>query len=450
MFSRYNRSYLIRILVYLIRLLTNIFAAITASKFFTTGKQNSIYRRLSSGNFFLTTNENLHRQQQLILLLLCLFLFSNNVFASKNEDISHFQSKLENLQKSITKVQEHLKGSKKQRSQILTELNALESEISKNAVKLNKLEQELQKIVTRKKHLENELQQLNRDLLKQRDILSKQVRSAYSMGRQQNLKMLLNQQDPAQVGRAQEYFNYVNRARTKQIDTFLETIRQKKQTEGELEQTLEQHNGLLADQKKRKREQQKQRLQRKNLLTELSNKIKNQENTLSSLEESRNRIENLLKSLGELLADIPSNPLEKQPFNTLKGKLPWPVNGPFLGKFGVLKNQGDLKWNGVLIKATNGTPIQAISHGRVAFSDWLQGYGFITILDHGDGYMSLYGHSESLFKQTGDWVSAGDVIATAGDSGGQPQSGVYFEIRARGKPVNPSLWCTTSVSQISN
>ena len=185
-------------------------------------------------------------------------------------------------------------------------------------------------------------------------------------------------------------------------------------------------------------------------MTELGNKIKNQENTLSSLEGSRARIENLLKSLGELLADIPGNPSENQPFAAQKGKLPWPAKGSFLSKFGQSKNQGDLKWNGVLIKANFGTPVQVISHGRVAFSDWLQGFGFITIIDHSDGYMSLYGNSESLFKQTGDWVSAGDVIATAGDSGGQPQSGVYFEIRSRGKPVNPAKWCNSKATHAAS
>lgn len=385
-----------------------------------------------------------------IFIFLCLLFLSNSVYATKNEDITHFQNKLETLQKSITKIQLHLKGNKKQRSKILTELRKLESEISSNAVKLKKLEKNLQTIQSQKNKLEKELAHLNLQLSNQRNILSEQIRSAYSMGRQQNLKMLLNQQDPAQAGRAQEYFNYINRARTRHISSFLAMIEHKKQTESALKETISKQSELLTDQKSKKRQRQKQRLQRKNLLMEISNRIKNQENTLTSLEESRNRIENLLKSLGELLADIPTNPLEKQPFKSLRGKLPWPAKGPFLGKFGEPKNQGDLKWNGVLIQANSGTPIQVISHGRVAFSDWLQGYGFITIIDHGDGYMSLYGHSESLFKQTGDWVSAGEVIATAGDSGGQPQSGVYFEIRSRGKPVNPSQWCTSSATHASN
>jgi murein hydrolase activator len=378
-----------------------------------------------------------------IFLLFCLFFSSNTVYASKNEDMAHYQSKLERLQKSISKIQQHLKGSKKQRSDVLTELKTLDSEISQNSIKLNYLKKELRRIRKQKQKLEKELHQLNKQLKAQRAILSEQMRSAYSMGHQQNLKMLLNQQDPSEVGRAQTYFNYFNRARTQQIHVFLDSIKRKKQAESELKQTLSTQNQLLKDQKDKTRKRQKQRAQRKNLLAELSDKIKNQENTLSSLEDSRGRIENLLKSLGELLADIPTSPSENKPFKSLKGQLPWPVKGRFLGKFGQSKNYGDLKWNGVLIKAKHGTPIQAVSHGRVAFSDWLQGFGFITIIDHGDGYMSLYGHSESLFKQTGDWVSAGEVIASAGDSGGQPQSGVYFEIRSRGKPVNPLKWCSS-------
>ena len=385
-----------------------------------------------------------------IFLLLSLLFCCNAVYASKNEDMAHYQDKLEKLHKSIAKIQRHLTGSKKQRSDVLTELQQLESEISKNAIVLKTLDKDVQKIRKQKTKLEGDLAQLKKQLHGQQSALSEQMRSAYSMGHQQNLKMLLNQQNPALLGRTQEYFNYFNRSRTQQIDTFTETIKRKKRTESELKQTLITQNTLLQTQKVKERKRQKQRLQRKSLLAELGNKIKNQENTLSSLESSRGRIENLLKSLGELLADIPTNPSENQPFVAQKGKLPWPAKPSFLSKFGQSKNQGDLKWNGVLLKAGFGAPIKAISHGRVAFSDWLQGFGFITIIDHGDGYMSLYGNCESLFKQTGDWVSAGDVIATAGDSGGQPQSGIYFEIRSRGKPVNPAKWCTLKATHATN
>lgn len=383
------------------------------------------------------------------LISLCLIFSINAVYASKNEDMSLYQTKLEKLQKSIAKIQQHLRGSKKQRGHVITELQKLDVEISKNAKKLDSLERKIKSTNAQKNKLKSELSLLNTKLKNQRDILSEQVRSAYSMGHQQNLKMLLNQQDPAETGRTQEYFNYLNRARTQQIEAFLRTVEQKQETEKQLQQTLATQSQLQQTQKEKKRQRQKQRLQRQSLLAELSNKIKNQENTLTSLESSRGRIENLLKSLGELLADIPSNPSENRPFVALKGKLPWPIKGAFLGRFGQSKNNGDLKWNGVLIKAKHGTPVRAVSHGRVAFSDWLQGFGFISIIDHNDGYMSLYGHNETLLKQAGDWVTAGEVIATAGDSGGQDHSGVYFEIRSRGKPVNPSVWCSTTAKHAS-
>ena len=384
-----------------------------------------------------------------LFILFCLLFSINSVYASKKEDMSRYQGKLSELQKSIAKIQQHLKGSKKLRSEVVTELKVLETEISKNSIKLKALDSDLNKTRNKKRALNKELQQLNKEVAAHKTVLSEQVRSAYSLGHQQNLKLLLNQQDPAQVGRSQEYFNYFNRTRTEQIEKFLASIEQKKEVEIKLEQTLDKHKKLLKAFKEKTRKRQTQRQQRKRLLTELGNKIKNQENTLTSLENSRGRIEDLLKSLGELLADIPSNPAENTPFKSLKGKLPWPTKGKFLSHFGQPKRHGDLKWNGILIKSNYGSPIRVISHGRVAFSDWLQGFGFITIIDHGDGYMTLYGNSETLMKKTGEWVRAGEIIATAGDSGGQPQSGVYFEIRSRGKPINPKKWCSSTVKHTS-
>ncbi len=378
-----------------------------------------------------------------IFLLLSLFFCCNTVYASKNEDKAHYQEQLERLQKNITEIQQHLKGSKKKRSHILIDLQQLESVISKNAILLKSLAQDVQITQQQKIKLEHDLKQLDQQLSRQLNALSEQMRSAYRLGHQPNLKMLLNQKSPALAGRMQQYFNYFNRSRAQQIEAFGETIKQKKRAETALQQALNKQNSLLLAQKEKEKQQQKQRSQRKNLLLELTHKIKDQEHTLSSMEDSRGRIENLLESLGELLADIPTSPSENSPFASLKGKLPWPTKGSFLNKFGQTKPRGGLKWNGVLIKVPFGTPIHVISHGRVAFSGWLQGFGFITVVNHGDGYMSLYGNSESLFKQTGDWVAAGDIIATAGDSGGQPQSGVYFEIRSRGKPVNPAKWCSS-------
>jgi septal ring factor EnvC (AmiA/AmiB activator) len=379
-----------------------------------------------------------------------LFIFftttvSASSLATEAADASGYQNKLERLQKSIKKVHEHLKSTRNRKSHLLTDLKTLESNISNNSRALKTTESKIHKLNARVSQLKNELTTLNRRLRKQRAVLADQIRAAYALGSQQHLKMLLNQQDSSETGRVQVYFDYLNRAREREISNFIQTIEIKHKKEDELDSALISQKTTLSKRKKQKRELQKQRLKRNQLLAQLDIKIKNQEQTLTDLESSRNRIEDLLMSLGQLLADIPASPGTQQPFNQQKGHLPWPVQGPFLARYGQPKNRGDLIWKGVLIGASYGDPIRTISHGRVAFADWLQGFGFITIIDHGDGFMSLYGHSESLFKQAGDWVTAGEVIASVGDSGGQPSSGLYFEIRSRGKTIDPYLWCSRSV-----
>ena len=269
------------------------------------------------------------------------------------------------------------------------------------------------------------------------------------MGQQPHLKMLLNQQDPSEMGRAMVYYTYLNRARGKEIENFLVSIEKEKALEAEIVEVTHELKILVGQKLRTKKQLGTHRSSRKRLLAKLEKDIGSQELTLKDLESSRGRIENLLKSLGELLADIPAEPLNQKPFGDLRGKLPWPVKGSIRANFGGVRSQGDLKWNGVVINADYDTPVRAVSNGRVAFADWLQGYGFITIIDHNDGYMSLYGYSQELYKQVGDWVETSEVIASVGDSGGQIRSGLYFEIRKLGKPVNPKKWCSSSIRHIA-
>lgn len=378
----------------------------------------------------------------IFILLFLLLSLQTPVFASDNDDFERYQEKLERVQQSIGKVKQHLKSTRYKRGHVVTELQQLESKISKNSIELNNTEAKVDNLNNNISDLRGELNKLQHKLKTQRQSLSEQVRAAYAIGRQQQVKMLLNQQDPAEMGRVMVYFDYLNRAREQHIREFLHSIAEKQRVEEELNTALNEYQEGLKTRKKQKNTLFSQRLKRNQLLARLEQEINNQEKNLTELENSRNRIENLLMSLGELLADIPQSPSDLRPFKQQKGKLPWPASGPFLASYGETRNQGGLKWNGVLIGSARGTPVRAVSHGRIAFADWLQGFGFITIIDHGEGYMSLYGHSETLTKQAGDWVNAGEVIATSGDSGGQPMPGVYFEIRSRGKPVNPGGWCS--------
>ncbi len=360
--------------------------------------------------------------------------------ANAEDKASHYQSKLEKLHKSIEKVKKHLKARRQRRGNVLTELHQLEARIGRNALKLKKTDSKIRKLRQHTDKLKNELKQLNHKLARQQAALAGQLRAAYMLGNRQQLKMLLNQQDPANLSRVQVYFDYLNRAQAQQIVAYEQSIAAREALQNDLTHNLQQLEQSLASQKQQKKMLNQQRRSRAALLVRLEQEIQQQETNLTELESSRNRIENLLKSLGELLADIPPGPESRVAFASLKGKLALPVTGRLAARFGDTKGQGGLKWNGVLIASAYGEPVKAVSYGRIAFADWLQGFGFITIIDHGHGYMTLYGHNESLFKQAGEWVEAGEVIATVGDSGGHNRPGLYFEIRERGKPVNPQSW----------
>lgn len=365
------------------------------------------------------------------------------------EEASEYQTRLDTIRDKISTVIDGLSENRDKRDSVRTELKKLEVKIAKTSKSLKKTRRKHKKSTKKLKTSRAELKILKRALEKQRKILAAQIRSAYAMGQQPQLKMLLNQQDPTEMGRAMVYYAYLNQARGEEIKAFLGSIEKEQALEASIIRTREELETLVTKKSREKKQLTSHRSKRKKLLARLDLDIDNQELTLNDLESSRGRIEELLKSLGELLADIPSEPLNQKPFGELQGNLPWPVKGGFRASFGTTRNQGDLTWNGVVIKADYDTQVRAVSHGRVAFADWLQGYGFITIIDHNDGYMSLYGYTQELDKQVGDWVEASEVIASVGDSGGQATSGLYFEIRKQGKPINPKKWCSSKVSHIA-
>jgi len=385
----------------------------------------------------------------LLLLIAALLCLNPPLSAADSSKATDYQNKLDNIREKITRVLNSLNESENKRDSVRTELKKLELRIAKIAKNLRQTRYRLKKTRKRLKNLENDVQSLNRKISQQRNLLAEQLRAAYKMGRQPQLKMLLNQQNPTEMGRALVYFDWLNRARVDEIQDYLANLAEKERLQANIHQAATELQQLLAQQKQQKSALSADRASRKKLLARLDHDIQSQQATLEDLNSSRSRIEELLLSLGELLADIPAEPATQKPFASLKGHLPWPVRGTLVAHFGARQKQGDLKWNGVILKTAYGTPVRAVSNGRVAFADWLQGYGFITIIDHGDGYMSLYGHNQALYKQAGDWVEAGEVIATVGDSGGQAYSGLYFEIRYQGKPVNPTKWCSSSVRHAS-
>jgi len=390
----------------------------------------------------------MHRLYKLKIVLILSFLLSQPCTVNA-ETAADYQQRLDSIRDKITNVLSALSQNKDQRDSVRTELRKLEVKIALSAKKLRKTQRKHKKSAKNLKLSRKELKKLKRNLSKQRKILSEQLRSAYAMGQQPQLKMLLNQQDPTEMGRAMVYYTYLNRARGKEIETFLSSIEKQRKLELSIEKATQDLSVLVSAKKNEKKQLGKHRSKRKKILARLNKDIDSQQLTLNDLQTSRGRIEDLLMSLGELLADIPAEALNQKPFGQLRGKLPWPVKGKIRAKYGTSRAQGDLKWNGVIINADYDTQVRAVTHGRVAFADWLQGYGFITIIDHNDGYMSLYGYTQELYKQVGDWVEASEVIATVGDSGGQITSGLYFEIRKQGKPINPIKWCSSRIQHLA-
>lgn len=382
-----------------------------------------------------------------LIILITIISVIHPVYGS--DDASSYQLKLDEIRDKISTVLSNLQETQDKRSDVRDELQKLERKIARTSKSLRTTKRKHRNAGKKLTDLRAELVTLNKELKKQRQVLSSQLRSAHAMGQQAQLKMLFNQQQPSELGRSMVYYRYLNQARSAEISSFLERIDARMKLEQSIAATKQELEQLLLTKNKQHQTLKSNRKSRKQLLNKLNQDIEHQNYTLDELKSSRNRIESLLMSLGEILADIPSQTQNQLPFSGLKGKLPWPVKGTFSAQFGTPRHQGDLIWNGVVIKAAYGTPVRAISHGQIAFSDWLQGFGFITIVDHNDGYMSLYGHNQELFKQAGDWIEPGEILATVGDSGGQSESGLYFELRHQGKPVNPSLWCNNKIRHIA-
>ena len=235
-------------------------------------------------------------------------------------------------------------------------------------------------------------------------------------GRQELFKLLLSQESPATLGRMLVYFDYYNRARSARIDAVAGELTQLAGLEQETTRVEAELAALEEAQAREVAGLETSRDQRRTAVAKLDADIRDGTAAVGKLRAEEQRLADLVKRVSELMAGFPVD--TEEPFARLKGKLAWPVQGRLAGDFGQSRGAGPVKWNGVLLEASAGTPVRAVYHGRVAFADWLQGLGLLIIVDHGGGYMSLYGHNEALLKESGDWVEPGETIAQVGDSGG--------------------------------
>ncbi|MFM5393813.1 murein hydrolase activator EnvC [Aeromonas veronii] len=426
-------------------------------------------------------------------LFFCLSIGASKPALAANQQLGTMQSQIKEQQKTI-------KLSKQELAKLNTQLKADEQAISAAAAKLNQTKQQLKQNQQTLAALQKDKLGLEVQAKHQKQLLAKQAESAFQAGNHDYLKLLLNQQDPAKLSRSLDYYDYLNKARIEAIDA-LRATRDKlaknqqatKETETRLQTLLaeqqEHHQALLASQQSRAkvRNQLQQSVQDdEQKLTKLVKAEKALKARLEELRRKREEQERRERAERERLAKLkaeqerqrklaeqrraeqqrlaaqqnktvkPAEPADKvassKPergsgissaghYSGLKtnGSLRWPVQGPILISYGSPRT-AQLKWKGTLIGASEGTQVKAVAPGQVVYADWLDGFGMLLVIDHGKGYMSLYGHNQSLLRQVGQNVEQGEPVALVGDSGGQDRPGLYFEIRYQGEAINPTKW----------
>jgi septal ring factor EnvC (AmiA/AmiB activator) len=355
-------------------------------------------------------------------------------------DAADERAKLEVLRSRISGLQAEIQTKRGEKTELAGHLQDAERQIGRLARKLRVLDARLQRQRQRLKQLRDDQLAQTRALDGQRAALAQQVRAAYAMGRQERLKILLNQQDPATVSRVMVYYDYLNRARAQRMRDIRVQMQRLAVVEREIldeERTLA---GLRDEQEAELTSMQRTQAIRQRVVAELIRELGDQGRQLKRLQGNERDLQTLIKGLEQALADIPTVYPQQRKFAGLRGRLPWPAKGRLVNRFGAPK-LGSLRWDGVMISAPEGREIRAVHYGRVAFADWLRGFGLLLIVDHGDGYMTLYGHNQSLFKEAGDWVDVGEPLALVGSSGGRERAGVYFGIRHQGRAVDPAKWC---------
>ena len=395
-----------------------------------------------SNSAFDRINRSRDRVWKLIFAGLLAFPLGAQALAAGQYDAR--ESELKELRKRIGKVQAELQTARGEQIRISEELRTSELTIGQLSRRLHELGQSLQGTREKLAGLAQQRQQKQQKLDRQRVVLSRQIRAAYAMGRQERLKILLNQQDPAMVTRMMVYYDYLNRARAGHMAEIQSSLDQLREVEAAISREEAHLSRLQSQELAEKSQLDATQILREQVIASLAKEIHNQDGQLQVLEQDERRLERLLAGLQQALADIPMEMVGFQLFSMQKGKLPWPSRGRIAASFGSARELGGLRWDGVLISAAAGKEVRAVHHGRVAFADWLRGLGLLLIIDHGDGYMTLYGHNQSLFKETGEWVEAGEPVALVGRSGGHANPGVYFGIRYKGKAVDPRLWCKRS------
>lgn len=354
------------------------------------------------------------------------------------EDRAAVEAQLEQVRAEIDQIQSRIDESLGNRDRLLESLADAERAVGRARRAQVETDRALSEVREDMSGLEARIDELEEQVGENASELALQLLTAYRQGSQSRLKMLLNQDDPRKLSRRLAYHGYLSRARLAAIEALRDSVSDLEITRAALAAEAERLTRLLAERRRETERLEAAMDERERALAALEQRLASDREQLAGLESDAAELTRLLERLADVLADVPAE-IEIPPFDELQGDLAMPLTGRVLEAFGDHRS-GELRWTGWLIDAETGEEVKSIAHGRVAYADWLRGYGLLLIIDHGDEYMSLYAHNEALMLDVGDWVAPGDVVALAGRSGGVSEPALYFEIRKGGRPVDPDAW----------
>jgi septal ring factor EnvC (AmiA/AmiB activator) len=384
---------------------------------------------------------------RLLSLALCCLILVNLAYASQQEE-------LENLRKRIAAVQQDMDKTSESKAEAADALRESEHAISNSNRKLAELAA-LQHAADQKlSKLQGQQQKLNTNMTGQQALLGKLLYQQYLGGKQEYLKLLLNNQDPNQVARDLRYYQYIARSRATWLARLRENLAALDAVSISTREQQTELASLRTEQAAQKKTLEKEQHARQRILGKISQQLHQQRREITRLQRDESRLSQLVDKLTKMLAqpkskslfrndNLPDNRFDGSPFDQLKGKLTLPVRGEITNRFGTPRPDSTVRWKGLFLRTSSGQAVKAIAAGQVVFADWLRGFGNLLIIDHGKGYMSLYGNNETLYKQVGDVLRGGDTIATVGNSGGNEDFGLYFELRHESKPLDPMKWLAT-------
>ena len=375
--------------------------------------------------------------------------------ADQKTELNQLRERIENLQRDIVKSEES-------RNEVVDALRTSERSISEVNRGLLVLAREQDKIAQSLAELKKSIDTTRKDVVRHQGLLYRTIRHQYMYGNADALRLMLNGQDVAKVDRQIHYFGYLSRARATTISGLKQSLAALAKLESEVRSKLEELAANADAQKKARAQLQSERADRQRVFTKIKADISRSRREVGRLKRDEDRLAKLIDQLAKALARDRVERKERQSdhirqkgqpvesvadatfigraFVTLKGKLKLPARGELQGRFGSPREDGGVTWKGLFIRAEVGQTVKAVADGRVVYADWLRGFGNLLIVDHGGGYMSLYGNNESLLKQVGDKTQSGETVPSVGSTGGALESGVYFELRHEGKPFDPMKW----------